>query len=197
MTAKSLDRILASTDSREIRSVLEGVGIEVFQRRPDLASDDARVEDAVLALLRETTRQKCPDIIVLIQPTSPFVRAEHIDAAVDLLASNVGWNSIQTVVPVAHNSHFLNQRTISADGLVEFRFERERSVAFQKQQKPASWIFGNLVAVRVSSLVGGETFFAKPSGSLVVNRVTSLDIDELDDLEIGRAVYDAGLVSND
>ena len=42
-----------------------------------------------------------PDVLVLLQPTSPFRRADHIDAAVDLLISS-GADSVVTVMQVPH-----------------------------------------------------------------------------------------------
>ena len=52
-----------------------------------LAADDTPMLDVLVDLVatldgREGYRA---DVVVLLQPTSPFRRAEHIDAAVDLL----------------------------------------------------------------------------------------------------------------
>lgn len=54
----------------------------------------------LVASLEQRERYR-PDILVLLQPTSPFRRAEHIDAAIDLLTSS-GADSVVTVVPVPH-----------------------------------------------------------------------------------------------
>ena len=82
-----LDRIVLSTDSEEIADAGRRAGLEVpFMRPASLAQDDTPmlpvVQHAIAALGHEGWE---PDIIVLLQPTSPLRRAAHVRDAVTLL----------------------------------------------------------------------------------------------------------------
>ena len=66
-------------------------------RRCSTSSSDS------LATLAAAERYR-PDVLVLLQPTSPFRRADHIDAAVDLLISS-GADSVVTVIAGAASVH--------------------------------------------------------------------------------------------
>ena len=104
-----------------------------------------------------------PGAVVLLQPTSPFVRGADVDACLSML-----WRSIRTpfrprtVTSVIHNAHALNQRIIE-EGRVRFRFVEERRAAYNKQRKPKHFLFGNLVVTRSRALLAGSDCFAEPS----------------------------------
>ncbi len=86
-----LTRVIVSTDDAEIAEVAQHCGIEVpFLRPAALAADETPMLDVLLDLIatldaREGYR---PDVLVLLQPTSPLRRAAHIDAAVALLEAS-------------------------------------------------------------------------------------------------------------
>jgi CMP-N-acetylneuraminic acid synthetase len=96
-----VDRIVLSTDSPRIADEGRRAGIEVPFTRPDvLATDDAPmlpvIEHAVGFL---ETQGWSPEIIVLLQPTSPLRTPNHIRTAVEQLRSS-GADSVVTVVEV-------------------------------------------------------------------------------------------------
>jgi len=69
-----IDRLVLSTDSAEIADLARGAGIEVpFLRPPDLAADDTPMFPVVRhAIDRVLAGGSTPDVIVLLQPTSPL-----------------------------------------------------------------------------------------------------------------------------
>ena len=71
--------------------------------------------DLVAAL--QAREDYTPDLLVLLQPTSPFRRAEHIDEAVDLLKSS-GADSVVTVLPVPHQFTPSSIMSLQGDRLV-------------------------------------------------------------------------------
>ena len=75
--------------------------------------------------------------IALLQPTSPFLLAEHIKWAVNALLADGKAGSAQTVVPCPHNHHALNQRVIE-DGTVNFRYSEERAQLSDRSQHPSA-----------------------------------------------------------
>lgn len=88
--AQLIEKVVVTTDCDEIASVSKDFGAEIVKRPPELATDKASSESAILHAL-EVLRQKdggLPDITVFLQCTSPLTIAEDIDATVDELVAN-------------------------------------------------------------------------------------------------------------
>lgn len=87
LSAKTLDRVIISTDDDEIAAVAQDAGVEVpFKRPAELAQDDTthfRVIEHAAVWLRDNWPEY--EIIVGLQPTSPFRGAHIIDEAVEKL----------------------------------------------------------------------------------------------------------------
>src|SRR5688500_18096047 len=96
-----IDRLVLSTDSKEIAAVGRQLGIEVpFERPTALARDDTPMVSVMQHALQELADKGWhPDIVVLLQPTSPLRRGEQIRAAVTLLRESKA-DSVVTVVEV-------------------------------------------------------------------------------------------------
>ena len=86
LDAKCLDTVLLSTDDDEIADVGRRFGVEVpFKRPSELATDTSHSPDVMehaITFVEERTDIKY-DIAVMLQPTSPFRTARHIDEAMD------------------------------------------------------------------------------------------------------------------
>jgi len=81
------DQICVSTDDTEIKNIVENTGLSVpFIRPADLATDSATSYDVLLHAINfyETQMNYKPDTIILLQPTSPFRKAKHIEEALDM-----------------------------------------------------------------------------------------------------------------
>src|SRR5262245_50748963 len=99
-----LTRFMVSTDDEEIFEIARALGPETPLLRPArLAADDTPMVDVLLDIVATLERRERyrPDAVVLLQPTSPFRRAEHVDAAIELLESS-GADSVVTVMAVPH-----------------------------------------------------------------------------------------------
>lgn len=99
-----LTRTVLSTDDEEIATVGRRYGVEVPVMRPaNLATDDAdslAVVTHVLETLKER-EQYVPEIVVLLQPTSPLRTGTHIDESIVLLRQTNA-DSVVSVVEVPH-----------------------------------------------------------------------------------------------
>ena len=81
-------RLIVSSDSLEIQAEAQRHGAEVLFSRPaELATDTASSNDVILHAMDwiETHERRRYDAIMLLEPSSPFARADHYDEAVDLL----------------------------------------------------------------------------------------------------------------
>jgi len=96
-----LDRVILSTDAPAIADAGRLAGLEVpFMRPAALAADDTPMLPVVQHALDALARGGwSPDIVVLLQPTSPLRQAAHIRDAVTTLRETKS-DSVVTVVEV-------------------------------------------------------------------------------------------------
>jgi len=200
-----------STEDEEIAGVARQLGVEVpFLRPAHLAADETPMLDVLTDLVAslEQREQYRPDVLVLLQPTSPFRRAGHIDAAVDLLTSS-GADSVVTVVPVPHQftpsslmqlqgdrlvpwtdgppegGHYESGDVVSGGENVVSGFSRTPA---RRQDKPLLFARNGpaVVAVRTPVVIDAHTLYGPDTRGLVMPREESFDIDDAFDLEVAE-----------
>lgn len=83
--SKYIDRIIVSTDSREIADVAEQYGVSVpFLRPAELALDHSKSIDALISVIHTLEDQgETYPIVMLLQPTSPLRIVDDIDGALE------------------------------------------------------------------------------------------------------------------
>jgi CMP-N,N'-diacetyllegionaminic acid synthase len=194
-----LARVICSTDDATIANHARDLGIEVDARPARLATDDAKVDDMAADLLARSlaTFKVLPDVVVLLQPTSPFVQPQDVRDIVELFRARPGARSVHNIAGVSHNLHAWNQRLVDEDGAVSFLFGAERSQARNKQQKPKLFAFGNLIAARSDALLAGDGFYAKPAYATTITSWRAFDLDQPEDVASAEAMISAGLVALD
>ena len=86
LAARGLSRVILSTDDRDIVQVGETLGLDIpYLRPPELADDDTPIVDVLQNIMEWMGECNEPcDGVVLLQPTSPLRRSEHIDSAIAL-----------------------------------------------------------------------------------------------------------------
>ncbi len=100
--AKSVDRIVVTTDDEEIAAVAHRYGAEVVMRPPELAGDEVTLDPVVFHALCQAEKEGMhPDIVMTVQPTSPLVKPERLDEAVARLESG----EFDTVISVINDTH--------------------------------------------------------------------------------------------
>ena len=189
-----LDRIICSTEDDRIAERARTLGIEVDNRPQTLAGDDIRVSEVAKEMLeRLGGDNQMPEILVLVQPTSPFLLPAHVDAVLEAMANDPDCRSGQTITPVPHNYHAWNQR-VAEGGRVRFSFAEQRAAAYNKQRKTGLFTFGNLVATRAEAILEGEGFFADPSAAVEIPWPYNLDVDTAPDLTLAESLISTGTV---
>lgn len=195
LSRDQLDEVICSTDHDGMADLCQEHGVAVDRRPYALCGDDVKVADVVRDLLRRLERSsgQLPEIVLLLQPTNPFVLPRHISRLIALLRSHPEAGSAQTVTSIEHNLHAFNQRVVDGDS-VRFHFAELRAQAYNKQRKPKMFRFGNLVATRSRALLDGADCFAEPSVGFEIPRAYSLDVDGPDDLDLADFLVSSGRV---
>lgn len=191
--------IVVSSDDAEIRCVAREEGAdEMHARPPALASDHAQIETAISHWY--TRLDEKPDVIVLLQPTSPFRTAAHVRAAIDMLAT-ITLDSVVGVVQ-SHHPHFAgrlkpretpDETTASthSHGVPFFEWQpfapagdrpRTQDLAPRGHECGAIYAFTRSWWERSGQRMGGRM------AALPLTWIEGLDIDTPEDLEACRAI---------
>jgi len=185
------ERIVCSTEHPRVAERAAFLGIEHDNRPLDLCGDEVSTR-AVLVEFLARNADPLPDLIFIVEPTSPFLRPEDITRLYDRLASDAVAVSGQTVVKPPHTHHAWNQREMK-DGWVRFIFEQRKKV-YAKQNKPPLYVFGNLIACRASALMTGADVFAEPSAGVEIEWPYDVNIDNPQDLLLANILLGSGIV---
>lgn len=86
----SEEKICISTDDLGIKSVVESLGTKVpFLRPTELATDTAGTYEVLLhAISHYENNGYTPDVLILLQATSPFRTSKHIEEALELFTED-------------------------------------------------------------------------------------------------------------
>lgn len=187
LASRRLARVVLSTDSPTIAEAGRALGLDVPFLRPAALAADAAPMLPVLQHAVETLAASgfAADAVVLLQPTSPLRRAEHIDAAIDLLESS-GADSVVSVIEVPHQYNPLSVMTLDAGRLRPYATPETATVA-RRQDKPLVYARNGpaVLAVRTAVILGGS-LYGSDTRPLVMSPRDSLDIDEVWDLELAE-----------
>jgi len=103
---KYINKVVVSTEDKEIAEISREYGAEIIERPKELAKDESSTIDAILHALEVLKAENYnPDIIILLQPTSPLRNAEDIDSAIELFL-NSDCESVVSVREVGHSPYW-------------------------------------------------------------------------------------------
>lgn len=106
--SRHINRIVVSTDDKEIAEVAKKCGAEAPFFRPAEISHGHSTEleafEHALQWLKEKEGYE-PDLIVKLFPTAPFRKAESIDRAVELMLANPDADSVRSVRPCSEHPY--------------------------------------------------------------------------------------------
>lgn len=99
VASKVLDRVIVSTDHDEIARVSREAGAEVPFRRPPDISEDVETELVLQHAINYLESQEgyAVEAVVLLQPTSPFRKAETLAKCVQVFREHDDADSVVTV----------------------------------------------------------------------------------------------------
>jgi len=188
--ASSLDRVVVSTEDEEIARIARSCGGDVPFRRPDaLAEDYAQDVDILLhahdALLEQEGQGY--DIVVQLQPTTPFVLPETISACVEALRMGTA-NCCFSARKVSEPPQWMFRR--QPDGNVVPLLDKriEGDVIHTQWLDVAFFPAGAAYAVRTDVLRRVRTLFVDPVRIVEMDPHRAVDVDEEIDLILANAI---------
>jgi len=182
-------RVVVSTDDVGIMTAAGAAGAQVVRRPADIAGDTSSSESAVLHVLDELARAEVPDpeVVVLVQCTSPFLTPEEIDGVVAAVLDD-GADSALTAAPF-HGFLWRTDGAGHGSGPSGHGVNHDHAHRPRRQDRPEDLLeTGAAYAMRTDGFrAAGHRFF----GSVALVRTDParvLEIDEPDDLARARAL---------
>mgnify|MGYP000079554097 CR=1 FL=1 len=180
--------ICVSTDSLEIKKVVEGLGLNVpFLRPKELAEDTSSTYDVLLhALDFYKTNGYNPNVVILLQVTSPFRTGEQIREALALYKDS--YDMVVSVKETSSNPYYVLFEEYK-DGWL--RKSKEGNFV-RRQDCPKVWEFnGAIYIINSKSLKNSQLYEFKKIKKYVMNEEKSLDIDSALDWKIAEAIIES------
>lgn len=189
LASKYLDKVIVSTDDKEIAEISKKYGAEVpFIRPRELATDEAKGIDVTLHAinwLKENDKQKQYDLIILLQPTSPLRTREDIDKAIELLFLKEA-KAIVSVCEVDHHPLWAN--TLPEDGCMK-NFIRREIMNKNRQELPVFYrLNGAIYLAYWNCLKEQKSFFGNRTFAYVMPKDRSVDINNEIDFKLARNI---------
>jgi len=174
--AALLARFIVSTDSPEIAEEARRHGAEVpFLRPAEFATDQAGMLPVLQHAVRwlESSAGVRPDLIVTLQPTSPFRTGAEIDQTIRKVIE-AGSDSAQTLSEASYHPYFM--KTLDGDRTVALFPEGHRYV--RRQDAPAVYQpSGAVYVTRYATLMERGHILGEDNRGVVQGFEASVNID--------------------
>jgi len=189
LNARTLDKVIVSTDDRRIAKIAKASGVSVpFMRPRYLAQNTATMESVAqhaVEMIEKLAGCKV-DIIVLLQPTSPLRIATDIDRGVrKILASKA--DSVVGVCKLEYLCQPYLIKSLKGDRIYPYLISKR--IYHRRQEMPNLYrLNGALYVVRRDTLMKKGTFFGKDVRALIMDYTRSIDIDTKLDFKLAEFI---------
>lgn len=184
--SKSISTLVVSTDSEEIGIFAQSLGVKVIYRPDSLASDSSPVIDTVFYVIDYLEKLGNQfDIIVLLQPTSPFWTVEQLEDMLKLFDES-DLDGVVSVIPSLemHPSRMYNQE---ADGFLTSLLANNEKTRRQ-DLIPVYLRNGCFYAVRTQALKSQKTLMPARKKGFLMDPDWFLAIDIPRDLKLAEVM---------
>jgi CMP-N,N'-diacetyllegionaminic acid synthase len=176
-----IDRIVLSTDSKEIAEICKSTGIDIpFMRPNELALDNSIATDTYIYTidrLNETNNNDYKEFVVL-HPTTPLRLPTDIDNAIKLFF-NKNADSVISCVEMSHPPLWCLK--LDSNGLIQNYFNFDDSGLNRQDIETAYLPNGAVQVLNYSLIKDKKTYLSEKTFAYIMPQERSVDIDnELD-----------------
>lgn len=187
--SKFIDKLMVSTDSKEILKISNKYGANVPFLRPDCLSNDLvssfdALEHAITFCKEELNETY--DYIVLLEPTSPLRTSLDIDNAIEKLIKSNADSIVGICKTEDQNPAFLIKKD-NNDFISSYVNSEMKSI--RRQDIEDVFFFeGTIYISRTEVLLDKKTFYHENTIGYEVPKYKSLEIDDIDDFIMVEAI---------
>jgi N-acylneuraminate cytidylyltransferase len=183
--ARTVERVVVSTDDAEIAAVAARHGADVVWRPAALSDDTASSESALVHALEHARAQEgyAPDLTVFLQCTTPLIVPGDIDGAVRLLHDQ----QADVAFAVTPTHAFIWQR---GPGGAAVPVNHDPDVRLRRQELPAQYLeTGALFVMRTAGFLAARRRFFGRIVMFEVPPERAVEIDEPIALAVAEVLY--------
>ena len=180
------DEVMISTEDEEIARISERYGAKIpFFRSEKTASDYATTTDVLMEVLDEYEKRDMHyDMACCIYPTAPFITADRLKEAVEMLRES----EADTLIPVVGFSYPPQRALVIEDGRLVFKYPEyivTRSQDLEKHYHDAGqfYVFKTKAFKETGNLMKGNIV------PMVLDEMEVQDIDTEQDWELAQVKY--------
>ena len=180
------DEVMISTEDEEIARISERYGAKIpFFRSEKTASDYATTTDVLMEVLDEYEKRGMHyDMACCIYPTAPFITADRLKEAVEMLRES----EADTLIPVVGFSYPPQRALVIEDGRLVFKYPEylvARSQDLEKHYHDAGqfYVFKTKAFKETGNLMKGNII------PMVLDEMEVQDIDTQQDWELAQVKY--------
>ncbi len=184
--AKIFDRIIVSTDNKQISQIAKKSGAEIpFLRPQKLSKDDTSIIDVVKHCLEFLSSRENyqPEIVMILQPTSPFRTTSMIKKAIKILESKNATSvlSVAKVRTHPYSSFWLGKKYLRPFKKNFTRYDQRQKYPSLFHPTGSIYVFWNNTIKKYNSIYGPRIF-----PLIVEDEILNLDIDVPFDLYLAN-----------
>lgn len=186
LNAKTVERVLVSSDSQEIREIAIKAGAEAPFLRPSLLAGDEVLDHPVFVHALDwlnSNEGTVPEIVVHLRPTAPYREEGWIDAAVAALTNNPTADAVRSVSEVIQHPYRVFE--LNGEGLlVPVMLDRHPAPDLMRRQDLPVMYFYNCVidVTRASTILHKHSMTGERLFPWIMAAEDVLDIDTPRDL---------------
>jgi len=191
--SRFLTKLVVSTENSEISKIAQKNGAEIINRPKNLASDKASPISVILDTIHQLEKLHIysPDIIVILQPTSPLRKTCDIDDAVKLfLKSNC--DSVISVSTIKHPPEWIYK--ISKKGNLEKYLKKNKEITRRQDSPELYELNGAVFVLDKNKFIKTRKVIGKNSKAYIMPIERSVDIDSKFDLAIAELILKNHLI---
>lgn len=191
--SRFITRRVLSTEDMEIAKVGSDYGLEVPFIRPAHLSTDLSPSLEVFQFTLNELRLRegyVPDLVVILQPTSPLRNSTHIDEAIEKYLS-ADADSLVSVMKIPHNMSPFSAMHKNVDGYLQSLTDLNE-LQNQRQNKPI-YFARNGAAIYITTpinILANNSLFGKKIVGYEMSKLDSIDIDEEEDWSLAEALLE-------
>lgn len=180
LSAKIFDQVIVTTDCDQIAYESMKFGAEVVKRPKELAQDHSSSYDAVAHVLNMLKNEgKCCDNFMLLQPTSPLRTSLHIKEAYQLFLEKK-YFSLASIVETEITPF---KCLVEEVGIIQPLFSWAH-LTIPRQSLPKTFLINGAIYIcNTKEFFQNKIFFSEPFGVYEMDKISSIDIDNINDFE--------------
>lgn len=177
--ARSIDRVIVSTDDAHYAEIALAAGAEVPFLRPPLLAGDLSSDLEVFTHALEwyhAAHGLLPQIVAHVRPTYPNRTAADIDGAIALLLAHPEWDSVRSVLPAPESP--LKMWWKRLDGTLEQVATAgiQESHSMPRQALPTAWLQNACIdVIRPNTILEKRSMVGHAVGAYVMDHHHDID----------------------